>query len=356
MQNLKEKLDTKTILTIGLIGLGALVSGCQSGDKPRMRIGEYFGAFPKMTYLDVDKLGNHKSQGGFGEKNGMLYTCNGGFIDLGHLREAADRTKYASEQIQSGMKTSKKDISLKFFEPAEYKLTINYPDGWENLGEKEKDRLSKETAIQLGQYCAQSSTIWHEIITWYGFSSIGVIPENPSSFSFEDCFSDFLGTHLATKALRGNSDYDSAMTFLIKEELKKLDVQSLETAGKANHAIRGKDRWYSAGMYPFINMNKRNFNTGRDKGYISPWLVPGICSCTKPQVYPVPSLNSISTNGFSFGLRIIPHESEKSKIFKIIQEKESVQPEVHFTKIIKHIREEAIKQKGNEVDVPNLKN
>src|SRR6187431_3113108 len=56
--------------------------------------------FPISKFINPKKLGVHSySRPGFGEKNGSLYTCRGGFIDFSHLRAAADWTVYLAFSI-----------------------------------------------------------------------------------------------------------------------------------------------------------------------------------------------------------------------------------------------------------------
>ena len=76
------------------VAAAALVGGCAS--PPRMRVGAFFGSPGGMRYPDPDRLGRHNYESASGERNGLVYTCGGGFIDIGHLREAADRTAYLS--------------------------------------------------------------------------------------------------------------------------------------------------------------------------------------------------------------------------------------------------------------------
>ena len=53
----------------------------------------------------------------------------------------------------------------------------------------------------------------HEILTWHGFRCVGFLPEFLSAFSWEDSFSNLLGTVVASKALRDTEHpYDEAMT------------------------------------------------------------------------------------------------------------------------------------------------
>ena len=54
----------------------------------------------------------------------------------------------------------------------------------------------------MGPYMAYTMVTWHEILTWFGYKSVGIVPEYHSSFSWEDTYSNLLGTVLAARALR----------------------------------------------------------------------------------------------------------------------------------------------------------
>jgi hypothetical protein len=134
------------------------------------------------------------------EQNGFVYTCRGGFIDIGHLRESADRTAYISRIVLKKLEKGEKEFSFRIIEPSKYYVRIKYPENWVNYPNREK--IAKEISVGLGQYFAQTTTVWHEILTWFGFKSTGIFSEYLSSFSWEDAYSDLLGTAIAARALR----------------------------------------------------------------------------------------------------------------------------------------------------------
>ncbi|MCK5175908.1 MAG: DUF4056 domain-containing protein, partial [Planctomycetes bacterium] len=203
----------------------AMMGGCSFGPGPRQRVGEFFGSPVGMTFLEPEDLGRHRYSAGFGEKNGMVYTCRGGFIDIGHVREAADRTAYLAGVSYEKLMAKEEVFSFRVIEPSRYWVKISYPENWDGMSEGQRFAIADEVSICLGQYFAHTSLIWHEILTWYGFSSVGIFPENISSFSWEDSYSDLLGTHLAVEALAGNGGrFDEVMTRLIDERLDAIEV------------------------------------------------------------------------------------------------------------------------------------
>jgi hypothetical protein len=85
------------------------------------------------------------------------------------------------------------------------------------------------------------------MLTWYGYKSVGFVPEFHSSFSWEDSLSNLLGTYLATKALRDTAhSYDQAMTMVLNEEMRKLGVQPAAVAKQASRSVQG--RWFSGSI------------------------------------------------------------------------------------------------------------
>jgi hypothetical protein len=335
-----------------MVSVLMMTAGCHSNCTAKVRSGEYFGSLIKMNFVSADNLGKHKSKNGLPEKNGMVYTSRGGFIDIGHLREAADRTKYISELSFENMMKGQTQFSFRVLEPARYFVSIQYPQNWDNLQEKEK--IAKDVSIEIGQYCAQTTTIWHEMVTWFGYKSSGFFSEYLSAFSWEDPYSDLLGVTLAARALKSNeNNYDDAMTSLIPQQLHGLGAQPPAVGKQALNRIRGQ--WFKGAHYFFVTMNKRNFDIGLDDGFITPWLVPGICQDCEPLPKPVPNLDLLFEYGFSFKLEVEPHEYERGKILAIVSpdaQNGRFQPAVDYPVIMEYIKNEAIAKSGPEVDVP----
>jgi len=67
-----------------------------------------------------------------------VYTCRGGFIDISHLRDSADRTAYCTAVILEKIINGETEFSFQMQEPSMYFVTIRYPDNWGTLPYKEK--------------------------------------------------------------------------------------------------------------------------------------------------------------------------------------------------------------------------
>lgn len=322
---------------------------------PRLRPSPYFGSITGMSYADIDGLGNHNYERSSGEKNPLVYTARAGYIDIGHLRESADRARYLFEICQKNILKEKTRFTFKVIEPAIYEVTLDYPEDWNQLSTEQRQAIAREVSIDLGQHLAQMTTIWHEIVTWYGYASTGLLSEQPSSFSWEDTYSDLLGTKLAAMVLReNNGPYNEAMTDIIARELAELDPQPAETARRATQTIDGN--WF-AGRYPFLTMKKRNFDVGFDDQAITPFRVPRICEETDEVLCGVPQLESLKYYGFIMHLEMTPRAAERHQVLKIVSpngDRKTIQPAQDYPRIIAHIRSEAIQKGGPNVDKPTF--
>jgi hypothetical protein len=189
--------------------------------------------FVKITDItEISKIGVHKYLGAKEENNGIVYTQNGGFIDLGHLRDIADFTGYLYSYIQS--EKEKEEFSLKLGNEA----------GMKTVFFKINANISEHDAAHLAGKIAYDLSVWHEISTFYGSSYIPMVPERYSSFSLEDAYSNLLGVHLGIKAILSDQSFEESMTILINETLEKLEVvQSREETYEAMLAVR--DIWWS---------------------------------------------------------------------------------------------------------------
>ncbi|MBW8034460.1 MAG: DUF4056 domain-containing protein [Planctomycetes bacterium] len=334
---------------IGSACIAALgLTGCGYG-QPRRRLGCYATSTPGTRYISSDKLGRHSYGFNPFEKNGITYARKCGHIDIAHLRIAADNTKYLSEKIYNGMLTDQTEFSFRLVaDRSKHVFKLSYPDNWQQT---DKETVAREVSLQLGQYLAFSATTWHEMLTWFGYHTVIIIPEFASAFSWEDVYSNLLGTSIAAKAIRDTDHkYNKAMTLAINQELKRLGGRSGRVAKKAAEMVRGK--WFTGNF--IVSMKKRNLDIGIDDGFITPMIVPEICSDARPQPHPVPS-HDVSRYGFSMEYHIVPKEFEKGKILSIVHHDRSsktITPDIHYAPIMAHIADVAIEKYGPYAIIP----
>jgi len=127
----------------------------------------------EITYtLDVNTLGNHlyskgvialEPRGGkrllSDEVSGIVYTCRGGFIDVAHVRDNADRTLFIAAQIGRIAATggsflldgerAKRRVIVK---PIQARLV--------------RAHGLREVVVGLAEWVNFQAGVWHEITTW----------------------------------------------------------------------------------------------------------------------------------------------------------------------------------------------
>ncbi len=350
------RLPVVTLLLFLTVGAG----GCMFDSAPRPRLGCYPTTTVGTKFLKPGHLGPHRYRFSLWEKNGIVYTCNAGHIDVTHLRIAADWTVYlAAESFKCLMQNETRFSFGLNADRSKYFIRITYPENWNDLPQKNKEQIAYDVSIKLGQYLAFTATTWHEIVTWFGYKCIGVLPEYPSSFSWEDSFSNLLGTYIAAQALGdGRHTFNEAMTLAIEREFQNLAIQPRRVAKQAAEKVRGK--WFSGRLLFLVSMKKRNFDIGIDDGYVTPVLVPSVCECTgaiaKP--YPVPNLDFLSQYGFSAKVEIEPKELEKNKFLRIVypnarNRRNRIEPAIHFARIMDYIRKDAAEKYGKDMTLTN---
>lgn len=292
------------------------VAGCSINDEPRPRLGSYATSTPGTNFLDLSTLGDHKYYDGLFEKNGIVYTCRGGHIDIAHLRIAADYTRYLYNRTKQCLLKTDRQFSFKLnVEPSRYYIRLTYPKNWKDLPAPQKEQIAEDVALELGQYLTFTMVTWHEVLTFFGYKSMAFLPEFASAFSWEDNYSNLLGIRLAAEAIRdGSQDYDVAMTALIKAQMEHLGIVSASEAHAAAEAMRGI--WFEGNI--LVTMKVRNMDIGLDDGQITPLLVPSMCDQPQPQSYPVPTLTSFNKHGFAMDLYIRPQEFERDQILKVV--------------------------------------
>jgi hypothetical protein len=317
---------------------------------PRVR----FGSYPSSnvgTFFKGPDLGTHGYRFRLSEKNGVAYTCRGGHIDIIHVRITADWTAYLTAQTYQHLMDRKSRFSCKLaVDRSRSYVTLSYPENWDGLSEAERSEVAKEIAFAVGPYLAYTMTTWHEMLTWYGFKCIGPFPEFPSAFSWEDSYSNLLGTIIGARALRDSQhQYNEAVEIALDEEMARLGVQSAAVARQASESVRGK--WFTGNVIFQVNMMKRNFDIGLENGTITPTLVPEVSECpeAEPLPLPVPRLDVLAQYGFALKLEIEPHEWERGKILRIVygdKPRKRIVPEEHFAIIMDHIRQDAAERYG----------
>jgi len=227
----------------------------------------------------LDKIGPHVYLGDAGEGNGIIYSRRGGFIDIAHLRDQCDWTAFLYTQLlQSKNKGS-------------YYTILGYEGGEKSLMVEGLSSMDNDDLIKLAGTIAYDLSVWHEIATWFGASTIPFVPERYSSFSLEDPYSNMLGVTIGMKALHSDLPYEKAVTKIIDETLKELEtVRNEAETYMAMEAVR--DVWWTRdkklpSSKVLIQRQLQVYSC------LQPWLVPGwISKNDQPYELKMPELAS----------------------------------------------------------------
>ena len=242
--------------------------------------------------ISVDDLGDHHYMGNKQEGIGTIYTNRGGFIDIGHVRDQMDWTRFLYTTILHHR--GKGEVNLRLRKEAGRKtLKLNVPA-----------EFDKGDCSLLAGKIAFDFSLWHEISTWFGASAIPFLPEKFSSFSVEDVYSNLLGIHIGMKTLLSEPHFNEAATTILAKTLDSLAVvPSPKETYEAYDAVH--NLWYSNKK----RIPHNNISLKRDPNVLTssrPWIVPDQTeNLGEPIVLEVPLLTTkceLLTNFYEFSI------------------------------------------------------
>jgi len=265
------------------------------------------------------------------EGNGLAYSCGGGFIDVAHVRDYADTALYTITRVARLLETgggiplpdegAKVRIALRPVDP----VTLSGHGRW-------------AIAIPLGQWLAFQSSVWHEIATWFGWSTFTMFPEKVSAFSPDDLYSNLLGARVAAAVVsqRGARDeftYNRNVDRWLERTLAYVATVPAAAAEEAMSAMDGV-WWDSKKRIPDVSLVlRRSFETGE---IVNPWLVPPsrfgplLRAACGDDPKPLPIANPASMGGIDFA-------AQASLIIELPDELAAQEP---FVKLGRHITQE----------------
>ncbi len=317
--------------------------GLDSDMPPRIRPGTYATATRGVPFLDPTSLGPHSYRFNWAERNGIVYTCRGGHIDIAHVRKAADCTGYLAALTLEHLRKGETRFQCRLIEPSLYFVTLTPPPEWDRLGDVERERIARDVSRELAQYVAFTSLTWHEFLTWFGYQPRPHKSEFPSAFSWEDTYSNLLGVHVAGAALEGESGvFSEVLTAVLDQRLQELGGLPARVGKPATRTMDGT--WYTRGWFS-TKVWERNFDLGLDDGYVTPTLIPAVpgCDAADPLPLAVPTLDSLARFGFSAKVEIEGRVWELKKIRKALAVEgcppvERLDPVVHYPPLIDYLR------------------
>lgn len=327
----------KTLWILTIAGLWLTMAGCSFTGGPRGR----WGFTPQVGYGDPDRLGTHSYGFGGSEGFGIFYTLRGGSIDLDHVRGTADLTRWTYMRAYATLRKGGSGFTVSpSFEWTTNKVKFQYPVGWNQLPQAQRDKLARQAALIIAPVVGYNSMIWHEMLTWKGTHFMLFEPEFTSAFSWDDLYSDLTGALLAVEAIKSGStdtgSYNRAMTTLIKKEMAQMQVVPRQKAIAITESVRGS--WHGSGK-----LMKRNMDTGYDDGQVTPAIIPGY-SQESPIVRTMPTFDGLEEMGIKVKYTVSSAYFENGKLKKIAGAKGNVEPVKHYPIIMKNIEQEAIKK------------
>lgn len=244
---------------VGIDVLGRLC--CALGDSDVLDFAEIGPHHYRKKAPDSNLLTRVGEEGG---RHGFLYTRHGGFIDLGHVRDYIDYTRFFAARYYSAPSSGRTgNLSKVFEEEGEIHLEI--------VRRTEKPSLT--LAAAMGAKLAYERAIWHEIVTYFPPTSI--VDERFSSFAPEDCFSNAIGVLAGYRALltaTRDTPFDVAAQRALHKILAQLGpVPRPEDTQAAIDFVKG--HWWVASLTGGPPAKRRNFNAFSP---VSPWLVTDI--------------------------------------------------------------------------------
>jgi hypothetical protein len=298
---------------------------------------------PRPPFLDPDNLGSHSYFPNPFEKNGIVYTCDGGHIDIAHVRANADDEKYLVEKVYDCFIKQKKKLTFGLaFEQSRHIVEFEYPQYWDKMSEQEREQIASKLSLEAGAFITYNATLWHEFMSWFGVRFAIIDPQFNSAFSWEDVYSNALGIKIGLEAIQDSRhSYDKAVTLAINKELQRLRIMPKEKAVELTESMRGK--WFKGDRVP--DMLRRNTDIGFDDGYISPVLIPGACLDANAKPLPAPKLDNLALMGFSLKYTIVPVYLEGQKALEIANPGGKViEPIKHYPLLINYINKEAVQK------------
>lgn len=337
----------------------AMLGGCTSMEAlPHSRLGAipFPGPFTLYVSSGVDDLGEHYysswSARPFSVQEGargIMYTCRAGFVDLAHVRLTADWTRYIWEQTHTLAAAGGGSHTFDF-ENARYTLEITLPSWWSGLTETERKAMLRDASLITGQRVACEIMAWHEIATWYGWTTVPLVSEEGSAFTWDDAASHVVGSIVGARVLAtGDAEYDRRTGEAMRVLLEELGAVSTDKVDDAAEALNGL--WWKDGV-----AIRRDLETGLNGEAKYPWLVPNFEPCVgcTPAILRIPTLARVrgrNLDGF-YRLQIEPSSSVQRRIEAATGLKGEIEPARDYPVILGAIRKEMAQRWGDGFDQP----
>ncbi len=340
-----------------LIGMIALMwlTGCALSE-PRTRLGGLPcpGPLTLFELADPEHLGTHRYGNLphlFGSDecgHGILYTRRAGFLDMAHVRESMDWSRYVFIRVGRALRDHSTTLNLDGYDNCPFRLLFHYPIDWDVMAPDRRERIINELSLRIAHRVALDALTWHEIITWFGYGTTVVWSEKASAFTYEDTMSHVIGMLAADDALRHPAvSWNRDATRALGEELVRVGVVSKEEAERAVELVKGK--WWADGQ-----CIRRMLDVGLAGDRIHPWLVRGIPGGDEPpQAFALPTLRDVEGRDFAgfWSMTIEPSWLIPAPVCACCEGKPRyIDPAIHFPVLMEKIRKEVKAELGPTAD------
>jgi hypothetical protein len=211
-------------------------------------------------------------------------------------------------------------------------IEFTYPLNWNQVTNEQK----KEMSLQIAEYVAFNSMVWHEMLTWYHARLFAAMDDFESAFSWEDVFCDLYGAKVAVQSIKMGGDFAENVTNLTRQQLDEWQVVPMEEAHRISHTVKGV--WWDRHM-PSLHSNiyMRGMDIGCD-GSITAVLIPGFYD-GPPAKLEAPKLDSLDRYGLQMKYTITSIYSQGDKL-KEIAGVDVIEPRRDFCKIIAELQKD----------------
>ncbi|MEN6386223.1 MAG: DUF4056 domain-containing protein, partial [Phycisphaerales bacterium] len=212
-------------------------------------------------------------------------------------------------------------------------IEFTYPPNWDSVTEAQK----QEMALQIAEYVAFNSMVWHEMLSWYHARLFAGMDDFESAFSWEDIFCDLYGAKVAVQSIKMGGNFADNVTELTRKQLEEWQVVSMDEAYKITRTVKGT--WWDRHM-PSLHSNiyMRHMDIGCD-GWVTAVLIPGFYD-GPPASLEAPKLDSLDRYGLQMKYTITSGYSQAKKLREMIGV-EVIEPRRDFCKLIAELQKDA---------------
>ena len=281
----------------------------------------------------------HYYGGSLFENNGLIYTCRGGFIDTGHVRDWADWTLYLFQKLKTHFRSGK---PLYLPNQGTEMIRVDIVPGTLPIDEA--------TLLLLAQRIAFDYSVWHEFATLMGYTIVPVFyDEVASAFSPEDLYSNLLGTLIGGKAIVRNENYSRTVNNELHKTLHLLKPLTEQQTRSVLDSVEG--HWWSRDRaVTDHNLVTRRYVDYQEK--ISPWRVP-VSACPSEPALPL-SIPQLTQQGhpLSAYYRMVIHPQKKIRSsFPAFDQDDAGK---NFYKLLEQTRQIIRNMFGPKADLPDF--